>query len=361
MPFVHIANICFEQELEDTTSTSLLLLSSSIYRQLQFIPLLYANENDFIITWDKAPLEYISYLQTLGLGTSSLRLYSDPTPYPHYTLSSWGITPEIQTWAIDHKLQGNLPDPLLVKTLHSKEFSFQMGKPLPYSRLLKEDKDIPLFLKETPLPFVLKTTLGFSGKGHLIISNSSPESLKKIYSFCQKEFVLNRSVIAEPWLKRIQDFSSQWEITSDGKVHYLGATLCINDIKGHYLGSKVGDPKELFFSYESQLEEHLAFVEAKVEWIARKGYFGILGIDAFLYLDNKDQLLLHPLVEINIRKTMGTVALLLHRKQKSSSITHIYLAAKPHNPTDIPLLPWKIIQDQDPPLYFKKNLFLNLN
>jgi len=100
-------------------------------------------------------------------------------------------------------------------------------------------------------------------------------------------------------VNREMDFSTQWVI--DKEPIYLGATVMENTKYGMYSQTLIG--KEIPF-----LKEHLEMVKQPLKLLCEAGYVGNLGIDAMVY-DNT----LHPIVEINLRKTMGWLALKLER------------------------------------------------
>ena len=74
-----------------------------------------------------------------------------------------------------------------------------------------------------------------------------------------------------------------------------------NSERGVYSKTLIG--KEIPF-----LEEHLEYVKVPLKLICDAGFVGNLGIDAMSYNNT-----LHPIVEINLRKTFGWLALELGR------------------------------------------------
>ena len=62
-----------------------------------------------------------------------------------------------------------------------------------------------------------------------------------------------------------------------------------------------------------KLEEHETFAQKVLSKIADVGYFGNVGIDAMIYEEENGEMKLHPVVEINARKTMGWVTLAIQQ------------------------------------------------
>ncbi|MBI2811100.1 MAG: hypothetical protein HYX67_09765, partial [Candidatus Melainabacteria bacterium] len=109
------------------------------------------------------------------------------------------------------------------------------------------------------------------------------------------------------------DFSTQWLIDQQRDIHHLGATICQNDAKGQYEFNLVGEERALFQNHHPHLLKHKEVVLPLLQKMAARGYFGNVGIDAMVYKES-DAVYLHPVVEINARKTMGYAALLYQQR-----------------------------------------------
>ena len=100
-----------------------------------------------------------------------------------------------------------------------------------------------------------------------------------------------------------------------GAYRMDGATRFEADAHGIYQGTLAGPEKLLFGSLEMFLEQHRQYVLKALKEVAAKGFFGSIGFDALLYRDpDNHSTCLYPLVEINGRKTMSLVALLLQKR-----------------------------------------------
>jgi hypothetical protein len=197
---------------------------------------------------------------------------------------------------------------------------------------------------------VLKTVLGVSGKGHHHIA-SKEISFASIAPFLHKEWQQRRPVLAEPWLERLLDFSTQWLISAQGAIECIGTTLCHNDAKGRYLSNEVGEEKALLGTFYPFLEQHKQTVVPLLKKIAEQGYFGHVGVDTFIYLNTENDPTLHPVVEINTRKTMGYVALAFQKRYAPNQ--QIQLA---YTPGEAGLLPSGITLPKGKVIRFKRNL-----
>ncbi len=280
---LHICNTFFEKELETRDKKPLAewIRSHPVVMQLQFLPLLYAGPNDPILVSD-LPRD------------PDPRLCLEPPPGTTH-IEHWGPSEAIARWAKSHHIPYTIPPWNVVQKVNSKIFSFTESPPLPGAALLETGQEITQWIAKTPGPKVLKTPFGTAGRGHVLNPN-----VKRLYI---------GPLIGEPWVERLQDFSTQWK---DGAL--LGVTVFENEPNGTYRGTFEASVETW------ALEEHLAVAKPLIEKIAKLGYSGYVGIDSFIYLwEGKKRV--HPIVEINARKTMSWVA--LQMPQKRLYFTHI--------------------------------------
>ncbi len=178
---------------------------------------------------------------------------------------------------------------------------------------------------------VVKEDFGFAGAGQIRLWE--PELLPAQRRWIQAAFDRGATLVIEPWLERLHDFSVQLERSPSGQVGVKGSGLRVvgftglrNDLRGQFQanwadadwnrrvpsgaldawrtasgGSSVagGDVVALFHRLAAALEPELA----------ARGYAGPLGIDALIYRDAHGDVRLKPLVELNPRFTMGRLTL----------------------------------------------------
>jgi hypothetical protein len=183
----------------------------------------------------------------------------------------------------------------------SKAFSFTHAPKLEGSALLKTQENLVSWTSHVSGKKVLKSCFGVSGKGHFHLTSLDDPSLA---AFTKREWEKGLPLIAEPWVDRILDFSTQWYLHEDGRKDYLGFTVCENDARGHYLSTLIG------MNEPAQFDEHLRVVNSVLDMMKQEGYFGHVGFDAMIYGNEQ----LQPIVEINARKTMGWVALAMQKR-----------------------------------------------
>ena len=129
------------------------------------------------------------------------------------------------------------------------------------------------------------------------------------------------SIMAEPYYNKVRDFGMEFEADAEGRIHYLGLSL-FHTVNGAYEGN--------ILATESVKQEMISryipaclldsIKQTIVERLTLNGYVGPFGIDMMIVKPGEGnhnsqlsivncQLGLHPCVEINLRRTMGHVAL----------------------------------------------------
>ncbi|WP_340678346.1 hypothetical protein [Paraglaciecola sp.] len=155
-------------------------------------------------------------------------------------------------------------------------------------------------LNQQKFPFIIKEPFGVSGKGSIIIKDSS--SLQQVERYLLKQIDKGQKldILVQPWFEKELDFSSQWIIDEQGKQHLLGLSLIKN--KGLKFIGVTALPAEI----ESLVKDsqYFFYIKKLLNCIHQQGYVGPLGIDSMLLVDGS----IYPIVEVNARETMGSIA-----------------------------------------------------
>jgi len=282
--------------------------------QQQFLPLLFAKENDLVAVTafpKEKELEHIKkVLKTTNL--PRLVLLQSQEPWPTFSCLSWGPSLQVAKWAKEHQLTYFFPkNKELVRFINSKAFEVDNG-PLK-KELIYDLLHLKKWFNEESFPKVLKSCFGLSGMGHLIIRNQ--QTYEKAVAFCTHQWSLGLPVVAEPWLCRLLDFSTQWNLSKQGKSSFIGATVFKTKNNGGYLGTWVGKEEEQFGFYLPFLSLHLEKAEQLFFHLKKMGYFGPIGLDALVYqCSQENRPKLYPIVEINGRQTLSLVALKMQQR-----------------------------------------------
>jgi len=148
--------------------------------------------------------------------------------------------------------------------------------------------------------FVIKERLGFGGQGRLLARGPSLTANETRWL---RRPLARGPLVIEPWLERIEEFSTQMFIDELGGVRLVGHVKGLDTPGGRYGGSRVGCVSS-DMSKELYATAHPVALE-----LAQLGARGPVGIDAFTYKTDAGAAL-RPLVEINVRYTFGAIALM---------------------------------------------------
>lgn len=234
-------------------------------------------------------------------------------------------------------VSANLPWQLADATpavFFSKEMGFRLERSLGLTEgtgVFCRDADRALAELERRLgggDVLLKAAFACAGRGHLRVPARTDPG--EVLPWIEKTLEKHGGLAVEPWLERVLDFSSLYEIgAGEGSVKWIGMTRMENDASGRFLGTVV-HPK-----WGSDLDADLRgflFRDRKVTQFYRQslpevlpeilpGYVGPAGVDAMVFRAPNGCLGLRHVVELNVRMTMGRVALELHKKLPSPTVS----------------------------------------
>ena len=161
---------------------------------------------------------------------------------------------------------------------------------------------------------LLKAPFAHAARGNLRVN---PESIpEKTTGWIQNTLSGQGSVLVEPWLDRILDFSALYELDGRGKVTLLGMTRLENDAAGRFLGIRVSPkwgrllPPDLaayLYGPAQAMKVYQEDIPALLPDLL-PGYSGPVGLDAMVHRRRNGSPALKPVVELNVRHTMGRIA-----------------------------------------------------
>ena len=119
------------------------------------------------------------------------------------------------------------------------------------------------------------------------------------------------SVMVEPYYNKVKDFGMEFCSDGKGNVSYMGLSL-FSTANGAYTGNILATETvktQMMANYlpVDLLETTKDSICRELGKIFNGTYAGLFGID-MMVVANDDSFLLHPCVEINLRRTMGHVA-----------------------------------------------------
>lgn len=126
-------------------------------------------------------------------------------------------------------------------------------------------------------------------------------------------------IAIEEYCERIQDFALEFYAHSDRTISYVGLSVFNTSVGGNYLGNVAGTQSELqslisHFIPWAKVEECIERLILHLQKLLDGNYNGPLGVDLMI-IKKEEALRLHPCVEINLRNTMGHIALLINARK----------------------------------------------
>ena len=164
---------------------------------------------------------------------------------------------------------------------------------------------------------VLKSPWSSSGRG---VRYAIPDTLHQHLAWAGKVVRTQGHLMVEKMLEKVMDFGMEFSIGTDGIVRYEGLSL-FKTVGGAYEGSVLAteeEKMEILTTYisETLLEEVYTFICLWMKNKLQGRYHGFFGVDMMVVKDSEQGLAIDPCVEINLRRTMGHVALALSPKER---------------------------------------------
>ena len=164
---------------------------------------------------------------------------------------------------------------------------------------------------------MLKTPFSCSGRGILTLENASITDPERRWI----EGALRRwgVVSIEPKLDKTADFALEFHSDGHDCVTYAGLSVFDTHPRGAFTGARLGDPNRLRGQLPDILRGPLfdrlrtAVTDSLCDTVGRI-YSGFLGVDMLVYRRPDGTAAVHPFIELNLRYTMGLVAVELSRR-----------------------------------------------
>lgn len=299
---------------------------------LGFLPALWANDDDVVMidNISYAERQWLRLRQRLRVLGLDARCYCE---HPKFDIrqspSIINQTTEVDPWGWDkaiHREMVRIGFP--VEHLPSEDYldvvrqlSHRRTSALLLSQLRLngtvgesfESSDIQDInkLQSTFGSIILKAPWSSSGRGLRFVNSPLTEAKENqhLIGWLRNMFQLQGSVMVEPIYNKVEDFGMEFSVDSSGRVKYLGLSL-FHTVNGAYVGNILAtEAKKREYINKFISLDLLDAVKQRIESSIRlDGYAGPFGIDMMIVASDKG-FLLHPCVEINLRRTMGHVAL----------------------------------------------------
>lgn len=304
-----------------------------LHRAAALLPLWYGGAGDCVYA-PEAPESWVEQMRRRYGLQAEPGTAGSPSPW------GWSANAVRQFRKIGH--EGPFPDVEKYRQLSHRRTAALLHDRLAAAGLPYELPQRPAEISEIEkLPagndFYLKAPWSGSGRG-VIDCTALPR--KQIEAVAQGIINHQGSVMVEPRLDRIRDFAMLFRSDGHGMVEYCGLSLFFNAVASAYGGNIVAPQSTLneMIGHE-YLEVTARAVTTALCEILGNDYFGPLGVDMMTYLGGDGRAAICPTVEINLRMTMGFVALALERFAPSPKRFRIIPGATDVLPGAISLLP----------------------
>ena len=299
---------------------------------LAMLPLWYGNENDCVIVNET----YETSRFLLSLPTDIRPAVAPILPSALHISepiesAPWGLSPQsihyFETLRIKNE---NITVPQWnekYKELTSRQFACKCltklctllpdsFKTLTMPRFCSTMEEIREFISVCPPPYMLKTPYSCSGRGlyRLPACDLDLTANRWINGALKKQGAIS----IERFLDKVCDFAMEFESDGNGHITFKGLAVFNTYSRGIYSGNLLGSQHilEKHLSAFCQIESIHTLQNTITPLLAEtlgNDYQGYFGVDMMIYR-NENTYSIHPLVEINLRYTMGLVALQLSNR-----------------------------------------------
>jgi hypothetical protein len=298
---------------------------------LAFLPAWYASENDFVFMKTSLSDHFILSCKPVNLRVKAVTpddFATTPEMFQNSAIDLWGISPQSVHFFEKLSEKWNLS---LDIPQWKEEFCF-LGSRFASQKLLSGLLNRMPKIEQTILPhfftnietieqltvqnqekLLVKSPYSSSGRGLVWLPPGKiAQSEKQIISGMLKKQV---QVSVEWVLNKCLDFSMHFENTDRGETRFIGYSIFQTNAKGAYEKSLLAGQKHLEKQLTNLIDANLLLQTRTVltEMIQKMyipHYIGTIGVDMMIYqLGNSYRL--HPCVEINMRKSMGYLAIRL--------------------------------------------------
>jgi hypothetical protein len=314
---------------------------------LGFLPALWAQEGDKVLV-DDVETARRGYQKLVGryvyLPDTSLFISADElTRSAETTVEPWGWDRAIVSFLRRKGVTSSLPTDIQlaeIRSLSHRRFAAKLLNQLTAddslsllpgesieSRLTgqsfecKSVDEINRCLQRWPLT-VLKAPWSSSGRGVRFVTNLDAQK-----GWATNLLAQQGSVMAEPYYNKVRDFGAEFYSDGKGKVDFLGLSL-FHTKNGAYTGNLLATESHKWsvitrYIPADLMQNVVSKIAALTGSLFRDKYKGPFGIDMMivgktgdvpaLADESSSGFLLHPCVEMNLRRTMGHVSLALSR------------------------------------------------
>lgn len=291
---------------------------------LGFIPSLWADDGDFVLVDDvEAALERVRHIRSFAHDV----VFVSKDDIPALVADASGSL-KIEPWGWDKALCHNLQrygisSEMLpatetldaIRTMSGRGWANKLRSRLSIYKkgviaIPREHTTVDDFLQSYSSYYrhcaVVKSPWSSSGRGVRYFSGElRPQDIGWLKNVIKQQ----GSVLSEVYYNKVKDFAVELYAHADGSVEYVGLSL-FKTINGAYTGNIIASEAEKWQmlgddKVANTLRETIDEIIKVLHPYMKGVYSGPFGIDMMMLSEG----ILHPCVELNLRRTMGHVAL----------------------------------------------------
>lgn len=300
---------------------------------LGFIPALWADDGDLVLVDDvEAAMEAVRHVQKYAhdvvfITLADLKVLAS-TFGDDFKIEPWGwdCTIKEQLVRVDEAFCRFTPTDVVldeIRRLSSRQFAAISLLPrlceIGGERVVGESRycesmDEALAAMAAYGNSVLKSPWSSSGRGVRYVQTAEPD--EHTQGWMRNIIKQQGGLMVEPLFVKVYDFGMEFGVAVDGNVEYRGLSL-FNTRGGAYTGSICAtekDKREILARFVdiNLIDSICQAIQQTLQPIMENVYNGVFGVDMMVVAkEGAEGFLLHPCVEMNLRRTMGHVALAL--------------------------------------------------
>ena len=309
---------------------------------LELLPIWYGGAGSYTLVRNQKASQFVSLLpkdfrpslsSPMILNLMMKELYrrkkkGEKPKLPPLTSNIWGISPRSIDIFKELKQAGmdiEIPEwkeeyALLTKRQTSAVCLEYLQKNIPITpyivipEFFSDIEDLKKYVAEKTPPYIIKTPFSSSGRGIYWLENNILDS--RATGWINSALKKQGDVSVEPALNKVMDFAAEFYSDGNGNVNYVGLSIFDTQPQGQFDGCMLGIQEKLFQRLNEFIspEDYMFLVEQVcliLKDVTGSYYRGFMGVDMLIYKTDDGNYAVHPFVELNLRYTMGLVAIQL--------------------------------------------------
>ena len=300
---------------------------------LGYLPAIWADDDDYVLVDDvelaRTAFSRLMHRQFDGfIDKRQLSTLNSPLS----TVSPWGWDLALRSFLLRHGVVAVPTEEEIatIRDLSHRKYAVDLLRSLDFEGTVGQSWQADLIVEVRQVlknhrQIVVKAPWSSSGRGVRFIDNELNEYQQR---WIQNVIASQGSVVIETYCHKVKDFGMEFESDGKGQVRYLGLSL-FHTQNGAYIGNILASEEEKQEMINRYIpEELLTSVKEKIcaylGPLYRDQYAGPFGVDMMVVRgEGNHRFLLNPCVEINLRRTMGHVALALSKQCLSDHVMRV--------------------------------------